>query len=294
MKKSGSFCCLNTIVLLFAVLVPGLFSIAASQEISLNVLSYNIRLINPGDAPNTWNARKENVFSAMREAKPDVFGLQEAVYEQVVDMQNAFTGYKRIGVGRDDGKEAGEYSPVFFNAEKYTMLNSGTFWLSQTPSVPGSRGWDAACNRVVSWGKLKENKSEIVFFIFCTHFDHMGEMARRNSANLILHAVDSLAGKNPVIVLGDFNSTPDSEPFRIITDKTNPSHLTDAMVISKSRSGPKYTFTGFKVGAQPGTRIDYIFLKNSVQAVSFTVNANNNGEYYPSDHLPVSAVLKIK
>jgi endonuclease/exonuclease/phosphatase family metal-dependent hydrolase len=281
-------------LLLFAVLVPGLFSIAESQEISLNVLTYNIRLVNPGDAPNTWNARKENVFSVMREAKPDVFGLQEAVYEQVVDMQNAFAEYKRIGVGRDDGKEAGEYSPVFFNAEKYTMLNSGTFWLSQTPSVPGSRGWDAACNRVVSWGQFKENKTEIVFFIFCTHFDHMGEIARQKSAHLILHAVDSLAGNKPAIVLGDFNSTPDSEPFHIITDKTSPMHLTDAKAISKYNSGPKYTFTGFRVGAQPGTRIDYIFVKNSVQAVSFTVNETNNGDYYPSDHLPVSAVLKIK
>lgn len=264
-----------------------------SQPLTLNVLTYNIRLLNPGDAPNTWSARKQKVFSLISVAKPDVFGLQEPVYEQVKDMEYAFPDYARIGVGRDDGKDAGEYSPLFFNEHKFKMLASGTFWLSQTPSVAGSRGWDAACNRVVSWAQLKDYKTGKVFFVFCTHFDHMGEIARRNSAKLLLHAVDSLSGSNPVVVLGDFNSKPDSEPYKILTDESNPEHLTDARENCKKPAGPKYTFTGFKVGVQPGDRIDYIFLKNKIKVLSFRVNNKNDGIYYPSDHLPVSAVLRF-
>lgn len=259
----------------------------------INVLTYNIRLVNPDDAPNTWSARKLKVFSLIREAKPDVFGLQESLKEQVTDMENAFPDYTRVGVGRDDGKEAGEYSPLFFNAHKYKMLSSGTFWLSQTPSVAGSRGWDAACNRVVTWVQLKDYKTATVFFVFCTHFDHMGEIARRNSAKLLLNAVDSLSINSPAIVLGDFNSKPGSEPYQIITDKSNPKHLLNSRENCKKPAGPKYTFTGFKVGAQPGEQIDYIFLKNKVKVLSFRVNNANNGNYYPSDHLPVSATLKF-
>lgn len=280
------------ILIIFLNLTVNL-SVGFAQKAIIHVLTYNIRLVTPVDAPNTWANRKENVFSAIREASPGIFGLQETVYEQVTDMGKAFPGFTRIGVGRDDGMDAGEFSPIFFDNLKYNILASGTFWLSESPSVAGSRGWDAACNRVVTWVKLKDNKSGVDFFVFCTHFDHLGEIARRNSARLVLHAIDSLAGNKPVIVLGDFNAAPGSEPFMIITDKSDPLHLTDARRLCKKNKGPKYTYTGFKVGGQPGVRIDYIFIKNHVKVKSFIVNETNNGEYYPSDHLPVSAALKI-
>ncbi len=281
------------ILALIMVSLIGYSSPVVAQKAVLNVLTYNIRLATPDDAPNTWDNRKEDVFSVIREASPDVFGLQEVLYGQLTDVENAFPGFTRVGTGRDDGKEAGEFSPVFFNSKKFISLASGTFWLSQTPYVAGSRGWDAACNRVVSWVKLKEKKSKAEFCVFCTHFDHLGEVARRNSAKLLLHEVDSLAGYVPVIVLGDFNSVPDSEPYNILTDYANRSHLTDARLICNDIKGPEYTFTGFKVNAQPGNRIDYIFIKNNVQVLSFNVNEKNNGEFYPSDHLPVSAKIKI-
>jgi endonuclease/exonuclease/phosphatase family metal-dependent hydrolase len=275
------------------VFIFGFSSNLYAKDPVIKVLTYNIRWANPDDAPNTWSARKQKVFSIIRDSKADVFGLQEALLEQVTDLEYAFPDFTRVGVGRDDGKAAGEYSPLFFNEHKYKMISSGTFWLSQTPSVAGSRGWDAACNRVVTWVKLKEYKSGKVFFAFCTHFDHMGEIARRNSANLLLKAVDSLSGNNPAIVLGDFNSKPESEPYQILTDKSDPKHLVDAKENCKKPVGPKYTYTGFKVGAQPGERIDYIFLKNKVKVLSFRVDDANNGNYYPSDHLPVSAELQF-
>ncbi len=269
------------------------FPLAQGQTLLLNVLTYNIRFANPNDTPNIWAQRKENVFQLIREAKPDVFGLQEALKEQVLDVEIAFSDYKRVGVGRDDGKELGEYSPVFYNSSKYSLINSGTFWLSQTPSVAGSRGWDAACNRVVTWVQLTEKNSAHPIFVFCTHFDHIGEIARRNSANLLLQALDSLAGDKPAIVLGDFNATPDSEPYHILTDKPNPERVIDAGLICKDCTGPHYTYTGFKVGGLPGERIDYIFLKHIDKVVSYNVNQASNGSYYPSDHLPVSAKLKV-
>jgi endonuclease/exonuclease/phosphatase family metal-dependent hydrolase len=271
----------------------GFMPLLKAQKSEIKVLTYNIRLATPGDAPNTWANRNTNVYALIRQASPDVFGLQEALKEQVTDIEKAFPDYTRVGAGRDDGKEAGEFSPLFFNLRKFTLLASGTFWLSQTPSVPGSKGWDAACNRVVTWIKLKERKSKAEFFVFCTHFDHMGEVARRNSSKFILHAVDSLASYSPVIVLGDFNAEPDSEPYKLITDYSSKTHLTDARLICPDVKGPEYTFTGFKIGAQPGIRIDYIFIKNNVKVIKYVVNESNNGEYYPSDHLPVNATLSI-
>lgn len=278
------------------LMISGLACIspAFSQPGLLVALSYNIRLATPDDAPNTWSNRKEKVFSIIQESNPDVFGLQEVLKVQLDDFKTAFPMYAQVGVGRDDGKDAGEFSPVFYNINKYKLLTSGTLWLSQTPSVAGSRGWDAACNRIVSWVKLKEKKTKTIFFVFNTHFDHLGVLARRNSAQLLLHIVDSLGEKNPAIVLGDFNSLPDSEPYKIIADNLNLNHLTDSKLISNQVKGPDYTFTGFKVGAQAGNRIDYIFVKNIDKVEVYHTNLKNNGEYFPSDHLPVSATIRIK
>lgn len=264
-----------------------------AQKVSVNLLTYNIRWANPEDAPNTWDNRKENVFSLIRESNPDVFGLQEALKRQVTDTEMAFAGYTRIGAGRDDGKEAGEYSPIFYKTEKYQLKASGVFWLSQTPGVAGSRGWDAACNRVATWVELQEKNSGTVFLVFCTHFDHMGEVARRNSALLMLNAVDSLAGSKPAVLLGDFNSVPDSEPYHILTDKSNRFHLLDASLLAKNSKGPSFTYTGFRVGGLKGDKIDYIFLKGLQQVDLYQVNQTNNGEYYPSDHLPVSVTVQL-
>ncbi len=275
------------------VCIPLFNLVANAQDANLKVLTYNIRMATPDDTPNTWDNRKENVFSNIREVKPGIFGLQEVLKVQLADFERAFPSYKRIGLARDDGKEAGEFSPLFYDSARFSLQSSSTFWLSQTPKIAGSRGWDAACNRVVSWGKFKEISSGKMFFVFCTHFDHMGEIARRNSANLLLHVVDSLSGKLPAVVIGDFNATPDSEPYMIITDGKNPAHLTDARLLSSEIQGPEITFTGFKVNGIPGQRIDYIFIKGINKVVQYKVNSQYNGEYYPSDHLPVSAGLKV-
>ncbi|MFN8134893.1 MAG: endonuclease/exonuclease/phosphatase family protein [Bacteroidales bacterium] len=266
---------------------------STAQKAVVDVLTYNIRLATPDDAPNTWDNRRENVFSVIRSVAPDVFGLQEVLSSQLADLEAAFPGYTRIGVGRDDGKAAGEFSPLFFNTKRFSMLSSGTFWLSQTPSVAGSRGWDAACNRVVSWVQLKDKKSSAVFLVFCTHFDHMGETARRNSSKLLLHAVDSLAGFKPVIVLGDFNAETDSEPtaYSLIFGSASPggckADLPDGY---RSLITP---LPGLKLEASPAYGSIIYLSKIMCRHFPIKLAETHSGEYYPSDHLPVSASLRL-
>ncbi len=277
------------LVILFLLFTFSWQSMSHTQikQDGITVLTYNIRYNNPDDGPNAWPSRRDLVTGLIRKQHVEIFGLQEALISQVRDIENAFPGFGRIGVGRDDGKDSGEFSSVFYDKKHISVIISGTFWLSQTPSVAGSRGWDAACNRIVTWARLKEIKTGKSFFYFNTHFDHEGEVARRNSALLVLHAIDSIAGKYPVILTGDFNAVPDAEPIRILTDKSDPTCMLDSRVISAHLTGPAYTYTGFEVGVLPGERIDYVFVKHVSKVISQRVLNDHQGKYYASDHLPV-------
>lgn len=278
-KISLTVCLLSNFLIVFG---------QVSQDTSVVVMSYNIRLNTTDDGVNAWPNRKNKVFELVNSQQPSILGLQEVLYEQLRDIEIAFPFYSRVGVGRDDGKKAGEFSPIFFDAKRFSSEASGTFWLSQTPSIPGSRGWDAACNRVVTWVKLRESMTGKAFFVFNTHFDHMGKLARRNSALLLVQAVDSISGSHPTIITGDFNSTPDSEPIFIMTAKVKPWQLfTDSRSLCKGRIGPSYTYTGFEVGAIQGQLIDFVFLKKIRTVREHRVIDQNDGKYYPSDHLPV-------
>jgi endonuclease/exonuclease/phosphatase family metal-dependent hydrolase len=261
-----------------------------AQQIAINVLTYNIRFSNPDDGDNYWPKRSEAVLSMVAEQQPDVFGLQEALLSQVQDFEKAFKGFHRAGVGRDDGKAGGEFSPIFYNAAKFTCLASGTLWLSQTPAIAGSRGWDAACNRVLTWVRLHQKETSKTFVVFNTHFDHMGQVARQQSAHLILRSVDSLANGLPSIVMGDFNALPDSEPVRLLTA---PGQLVDSRTLYANPEGPNYTFTGFEVTEKEGELIDYIFVKGIQHINLHKVIVAKRGQYYLSDHLPVLATLGL-
>lgn len=259
-----------------------------AQQIAIKVLTYNIRFSNPDDGDNYWPKRSDAVLTMLAEQQPDVFGLQEALLSQVQDFENAFKGYRRAGVGRDDGKNGGEFSPIFYNSGKFTCLASGTLWLSQTPNIAGSRGWDAACNRVLTWVRLQDKKTNKTVVVFNTHFDHMGQIARQQSAYLILRSVDSLANGLPSIVMGDFNALPDSEPIRLLT---SPGQLVDSRTLCTTPEGPNYTFTGFEVTEKEGELIDYIFVKGIQHINLHKTIVAKRGQYYLSDHLPVTAIL---
>ena len=257
---------------------------------NLQVITYNIRYNNPGDGVNAWPNRSKDVVALLDFHKADIFGLQEALIGQIEDIQAQMPNMKWVGVGRDDGKKAGEYSPLFYNSKKFNALKSGWFWLSETPEKPGL-GWDAACNRVCTWLLLETEKKDQKFMVFNTHFDHMGTVARTESAKLILRKIKELNPANfPVILTGDFNLTPEQEPIGVITKE-----LKDARSISKNPPyGPTGTFNGFKFDSPLKDRIDYVFVNNQVEVKQYAVLSDSKDLHYFSDHLPVFVNLDLK
>ncbi len=258
----------------------------------IKAMTFNIRLDTEADGQDQWKYRAKHCAELIQYHQADIIGMQEAFVHQIKDFAKALPGYAWFGKGRDDGKEAGEFSPLFYNKAKFKLIREKTFWLSDSCEKVGF-GWDAACRRVVTWGEFKEIKSGKKFFVFNTHFDHLGKVARRESAKLVLAKVAEIAGKSPAIITGDFNATPDDEPIQIILDKANSKHLTDSETISSSAHyGPYSSFNGFKQ-EQEGKHIDYIFVKNGVTCSQHATHSETWAGRFPTDHFPVSAILHL-
>ncbi len=261
----------------------------------LNVMSFNIRYNNRGDSLDAWPYRKDLVASQILFHDADYIGVQEALHGQMENLRQRLEGYKSIGGGRDDGKTKGEYSAILYKTSRLNPLQSGMFWLSQTPDVVGSKGWDANLPRMVTWAKFKDLKTGKVFFAFNTHFDHQGQQARRHSAELLLKKVKEIAGSTPAVITGDFNASPDSEPIKIITDSGNPNRLTDAKSISKQpHYGPLGTFNGFKNKELTNYPIDYIFVKGKWNVKKHASLSQTWGGRFASDHFALLAVMSLK
>lgn len=259
------------------------------QSQSLKVMSYNIRLSLESDKENSWENRKSETLQLMDYYHPDIFGVQEAVPQQMIDIETNLKQYDFIGIGRDDGKNKGEYSAIFFDTEKIKVLESGTFWLSETPEVP-SKGWDAAYNRVCTYGLFKMKKGGKKFWVLNVHFDHVGNIAREKSAQLILEKIKTFNSKNlPVILMGDFNLTDDKQPIKNISKTLNNTY--DHSL--KKPYGPKGTFTAFDTTKIPTERIDYIFVKDFVTENFRTINDRRENLLYPSDHFPIIVDLRF-
>jgi endonuclease/exonuclease/phosphatase family metal-dependent hydrolase len=257
---------------------------------NLRIITYNIRLNIASDGINAWPNRSEQVAALLDFHQAEIFGLQEALYDQIEDLLAQLPKMKWVGVGRDDGKKAGEFSPIFYNTEKFKALKNGGFWLSETPDKPGL-GWDAACNRVCTWLILKDGKTGVKFMVFNTHFDHVGNKARTESAKLILQKIKELnTDQLPVILMGDFNLTPDKDPIAVIT-----SELKDSRAITKKAPyGPEGTFNSFKFDAPMKDRIDYVFVNDQVEVKRYAVLTDSKDQRYPSDHQPVFVNLELK
>ena len=261
---------------------------------SLNIMTFNIRLNVASDSLNAWPHRKDMVASQIQFHEANIVGVQEALYDQMMDLQARLTAYKYVGVGRDDGKQKGEFSAIFYDTARLQLMQSQTFWLSEQPTVPGSKGWDAAITRIVTWAKFKDRKTKKQFFAFNTHFDHMGKIARRESAKLLLKKVKEIAGYYPVVVTGDFNSKPSDEPIQVITDTSNADHLIDSKSISATgHYGPDGTFNGFKSKEVDDQPIDYIFLKNGGRVLKHATFSQSWEGHFSSDHFPVCARISF-
>lgn len=263
----------------------------ASAELSaqsLSVMSYNIRLDTPHDSVNQWPLRNHKVYDLIKKYDPDIIGLQEVLHHQLTDLLKNLPAYSHIGVGRDDGKTKGEYSAILYKKDKVKPLEQNTFWLSETPTVPGSKSWDAAITRVASWGKFQDLKTKKTFLMINTHFDHIGKEARKHSASLLKTKALEIAKGYPLIITGDFNTTREDAPYATVMD---PSGI---VLHDPAGSNPPGTFCSFKVNSIECRGIDYIFHSADWNASGYKVINDNDGKYYPSDHLPVMVNLSLK
>jgi endonuclease/exonuclease/phosphatase family metal-dependent hydrolase len=257
---------------------------------NLEVMTYNIKYANENDGENSWSKRKDQLTDQIRFYEPDIFGVQEALLEQLEHLKGNLPNYNYIGVGREDGINKGEFSALFYDGNQFKVLEEGTFWLSETPGKI-SVGWDAALPRICTFALFENKTSKQNFWVFNTHFDHIGEKAREESANLILAKIEKLNTANiPVILMGDFNLEPETKAIQLLSKEMNDSKNVSKNVVF----GPEGTFNGYNFLEPVTRRIDYIFIsKGNLEVLKYAVLSDSWDLKYPSDHLPVFVELQF-
>jgi endonuclease/exonuclease/phosphatase family metal-dependent hydrolase len=321
---------LSTACWLLATICCLLLTACTGNPLPLNVMTFNIRYDNPDDSLNNWQYRKDVAADMIKAYDIDLLGTQEVLFNQLNDLKARLPQYAAIGVGRADGKEDGEYCTIFYKKARFTEEESGTFWLSETPELAGSKGWDGACERIATWAILKEQSSGKRLFFINTHLDHIGKTARREGVKLLLErakqlavgslqsAVDTahcqlrLATANlplPVIVTGDFNASPQSEPIQqVLADGTFFDSRLKAVGSRSFQSAVdtahcqlhtadcqlKGTFHGFgKIPLERRQIIDYIFITGDIAVNSYTPLPEKRDGVFLSDHTPVHVNIII-
>ena len=261
---------------------------------TLRAMTFNIRLDTASDGANAWPYRKDIVGQTIVYHEPDVIGFQEVLLNQKQDLEAALPTYRFAGVARDDGRTKGEFSLLAWTTARFDAVDSGTFWLSPTPDTP-SKGWDAALPRIATWALLQDRRTGQRIRVLNTHFDHVGEEARRESAGQIAAwARRHRDAGEAVLVMGDFNAAPSSKPIQIIADPAR-SGLVDTRTISQSQPyGPTGTFTGFDITRNADEPIDHIFVSEGLGVIRHATITQHWGGRLPSDHYPVLADIKLK
>ncbi|WP_425237571.1 endonuclease/exonuclease/phosphatase family protein [Ulvibacterium sp.] len=257
-----------------------LYAVAAQD---LRLITYNIKYDNTQDTVNNWNDRKEALVQLLKHYGASFIGTQEVLHRQLTYIDSSLTNFAYIGVGRDDGRQKGEYSPILYDSTSYKVLKSNTFWLSETPDKI-SVGWDAALERICTYGLFEEKETGKRLYIFNTHFDHVGKVARAKSAELLVKKIeDTNQEKLPVVVMGDLNLTPDTAPIQYLQSK----FLDGQEVAQKPFYGPTGTSNGFDPDRIVDKRIDYIFVKDLKVERYIHIDDRMENNKHISDHLPV-------
>ncbi|HIY46977.1 MAG TPA: endonuclease/exonuclease/phosphatase family protein [Candidatus Alistipes faecigallinarum] len=257
----------------------------AAETPQLKLISFNLRNSGGEDGSNRWEHRRHATERMIREEAPDLFGVQEALADQLQYLDESCPQYARVGVGRDDGDKAGETMAIYYRHDRFELVNSGTLWLSETPETP-SRGWDGACNRTVTWVELRDKTSGKSFFYFNTHLDHQGRQAREEGIKLLVEIVGKVAGKAPAILGGDFNSPTDSPIFRPLV------RFMKSARDKAPESDNEGTFNGF--GTAPDTIvIDHIYFRGKLRCLQFKTLKGDYGAPYISDHYPIEMVFTL-
>ncbi|REL33763.1 hypothetical protein DYD21_10175 [Rhodohalobacter sp. SW132] len=253
---------------------------------SISVMSYNIRFDNPDDGKNAWPHRSDHVAEMMGpKYESDIIGVQEALRHQLDELQEMLPNYDWVGVGRDDGKDAGEFSPIFYKKNRFELIATNTFWLSEETEMPGSISWDSAITRIVTWVKFNDLLNDKIFYVFNTHFDHRGDMARVESTKIILERASKIEENTPVIITGDLNFSESSSAYGIFREN---SRFNDARYASETgHEGPTASSNNWEELRLPESRIDYIFVSEGVRVLNHRILDDRYDGRFPSDHLPV-------
>ena len=291
------------LVAALAIVVLACGSLPANQGessvggLEVSVMTFNIRYGSANDGANRWENRREMVFDVIRKHQPDVVGLQEALGYQIDEICKAVPGYARIGVGREDGKVEGEFSAILYQRDKFEVKKNGTFWLSDTPEVPGSITWGNACTRICTWGRFVEKKSGRAFYQYNLHLDHISQPSREKSMVLLVKHIVDRERPDPFVVTGDFNADEKNAAVLFIKGKDKAESANPAPMIDTFRKlHPDVknvgTFNGFK-GTDTGGKIDYILTTSDVHILDARILHDNRNGRYPSDHFPVTAKLRF-
>lgn len=276
------------------------YQILSAQDTSIRVMTYNIRLLHQGDGINYWDHRRPYLTKLIRYHEADIIGVQEAFRSQLDDITIDLPQYNWFGTCRTDGSLTphpdSEFSAILYNKDRFQLLDGNTFWLSETPYKIGSVGWDAALPRIVTWAKFRDKINDEIFYHFNTHFDHIGETARYESALLILKNIKDIAGNAPLVLTGDFNCSQEEKPYLALTDSTSSSFVTDAFFSSAEINyGPSATFApDFMITGLSDRRIDFIFTQNNFFVKKHAILSDSNQGRLPSDHLPVLAEIFLR
>ncbi len=301
---------------LIFLLVIVLFASCSKQAEEITVGSFNIRYHNSGDSinGNGWKQRCPVICDLIRFNNFEIFGAQEVLHDQLLDMLAGLPEYNYVGVGRDDGKTKGEYAPIFYQMEKFKVLKSGHFWLSEITDKP-NKGWDAALPRICTWARFKDKVTGYEFNYFNLHMDHIGVEARKNSAKLVLKKIKEMCPNEPVILTGDFNVDQNSPNYAILNGSAE---LEDSYQIAKIKYALNGTFNGFNPNNKTESRIDHVFVSSDFTVERYGIltdtyrtevdntKPEQNGNFpkevtlekyqarTPSDHFPVKVVLSLK
>ncbi|WP_206073546.1 endonuclease/exonuclease/phosphatase family protein [Maribacter sp. 4G9] len=272
------------------------FSISTSfaqKKKVINAMSFNIRYDNPEDGPQNWHYRKNNVVRMINFYDLDVIGMQEVLVGQLNFLKENLSQYETIGVGREDGATKGEYAPIFYRKNRFKVIKSGTFWLSETPNEV-SKGWDADLERIATWAIFTDKKTQRKFIFMNTHFDHRGDVARIESAKLLKQKAIEMGGDLSLILTGDFNLTPVSEGIQTLLEPVDKINLQNTSTLADLSYGPEWTTCGFDNRPFVERKvIDYIFVRKVAKVHRYAVFAEMLNNLYLSDHCPVFAQIEL-
>ena len=275
--------------LLAALAAWALAGPAFAQDAALRVMSFNIRYGTASDSDDAWPLRRERTFTVIRDAAPDLLSLQEALRFQLDELGAAFPTYRKIGVGRDDGDTAGEYAAILYRVDRLAADSVGTFWLSDTPGVPGSTSWGNRITRIATWALLRDRTTGLRFAVVNVHLDHESQPSRERGAALVLARMGRHAAGLPVVFTGDFNSGEDNAAVRSVTA----AGFVDTWRVRHPDAEYAGTFSAFR-GDSTGPKIDYVFVRGPWDVADATIVRTRPGGRDASDHFAVTAVLRLK